>query len=54
MISVKLIHNGLIKKVYKPDELKIEIFIRKIGIAEKSHKTRRDHCGYNVNHKSLF
>ena len=25
-----------------------------IGIAEKSHKTRRDRWGGNVNHKSLF
>jgi len=25
-----------------------------IGIAEKSQETRRDHCGGNVNHKSLF
>jgi len=26
----------------------------RIGIAKKIHKTRRDHWGGNVNHKSLF
>ena len=36
------------------DELKIGNFKMGIGIAEKSHKTRRDRWGGNVNHKSLF
>ena len=35
-------------------ELKIENFQWGIGIAEKTYKTRRDHRGGNVNHKSLF
>jgi len=34
--------------------IKIENFKRRIGIAEKSHKTRKDHWGGNVNHKFLF
>jgi len=34
--------------------IKIENFKRRIGIAGKSHKTRRDHWGGNVNHKSLL
>ena len=33
---------------------KIENFKRGIGIAEKSHETRSDRWGGNVNHKSLF
>jgi len=33
---------------------KIENFKRGIGITEKSHETRMDHWGGNVNHKSLF
>jgi len=33
---------------------KFENFKRRIGIAEKSHETRRDRWGGNVNHKSLF
>ena len=37
------------------DELKIENFQKGIGIAEKKvYKTRKDHWGGNVNHKSLF
>jgi len=31
---------------------KIENFKRRIGITEKSHKTRRDCWGGNVNHRS--
>ena len=38
----------------KGDELKIGNFKMGIGIAEKSHKTRRDRWGGNANHKSLF
>jgi len=34
--------------------IKIENFQRRIGIAEKSHETRRGHWDGNVNHKSLF
>jgi len=34
--------------------IKIENFKMRIGIAEKSHETRRDHWGGNVNHISLF
>ena len=33
---------------------KLEIFKMGIGIAEKSHETRRDRWDGNVNHKSLF
>ena len=33
---------------------KIGNFEMEIGIAEISHKTRRDRWGGNVNHKSLF
>ena len=34
--------------------LKNKIFEKEIGIAEKSQETRKDRCGGNVNHKSLF
>jgi len=34
--------------------IKIENFKSRIGIAEKSHETRRDRWGGNVNHKSLI
>jgi len=34
--------------------LKNKIFKQEIGIAKKSQETRRDRCGGNVNHKSLF
>jgi len=42
------------KKGNKLVSLKIENFKRRIGIAEKTYKTRRDRWGGNVNHKSLF
>jgi len=38
----------------KGNKLKIKNFKRRIGITEKSHGTRRDHWGGNVNCKSLF
>ena len=34
--------------------IKNKIFKQGIGITEKSQETRRDHCGGNVNPKSLF
>ena len=34
--------------------LKNKIFKQEIGIAEKSREIKRDCCGDNVNHKSLF
>jgi len=34
--------------------IKNKIFKQGIGIAEESQETRRDCCGGNVNHKSLF
>ena len=42
------------KKSTQTRMIKNKIFKQGIGIAEKSQKTRRDHWGGNVNHKSLF
>ena len=49
-----LIHEWIKKKEHKLEWLKNKIFKQGIGITEKSQKTRRDHWGGNVNHKSLF